>query len=160
VKLRDILLGLFLMQLGACFLFGSSDRSSHAMKAVKLREAGNFDQAIEEYRLHIATRAEDSSRPEDENPYFYEILIGDLYLEKKDPNRAIESYLIAKDKGVEIPLVSFRVRKVASYFREQGKLKEALDLLQKYRSMDDFQFDADIDELSKELVSIEDQGRR
>lgn len=159
MNFRNILLGLILIQLGACILFSTEERISHAKKASRLRYEQRYDEAIEEYRKHIDSRLSDSRREPDENPYFYEILIGDVLLDKGEPSQALESYLSAKDHEVEIPLATDRIRRVASYYREKGQYREALELLHKYRELDEFIFDIDIDEVAKLLVRKEDSKR-
>lgn len=155
--LRAILFALFMFQLSSCLLFNRGDDISHSRRAAQLREIGDYDGAINEYRLHIDARLKDPRREAEENPYFYEILIGDLYLDKKNPDLALESYLSAQRHDVELPLISDRIRRVGNFYRLQGERKKALELLHRFRELDDFAFDADIDEISKELVQTEDR---
>lgn len=148
-----------MLQLSSCLLFFRGDDISHAKRAGQLREEGRYDEAIDEYRAHIKARLEDPRREPEENPYFYELLIGDTLLEKNDPEMALESFLSAQRAGIEMALISDRIRRVGNYYRQKGERRRALDLLQRFREVDDFAFDADIDEISKEIVEIEDGGR-
>ena len=154
--MKAIVVGLLLIQLGSCILWTGGDRSSHASKAKAFSDEKRYDDAISEYRLHIAERLKDSRRPEAENPHFYEILIGDILLKQKKPEQALATFVAAKEHGVELPLISDRIRQVARYYRNEGNYRRSLEVLQQHRGLDDFQFDADIDEFSKEMVERED----
>jgi tetratricopeptide (TPR) repeat protein len=154
---RKIFALLVFYPLLGCSFFRPDNKPSHARIAAQLREEKNYSESINEYHKHIKARLEDPRREPEENPYFYYILIGDVYLDKGDQARALESYLIAKQQSVEVPLIVDRLRKVASHLRKQGKLKEALELLKEYRGLDEFVFDLDIDEIFKELVKREDE---
>lgn len=151
------LCGGILLSLSSCFWFVFSSGESHARVAAKLREQKKYAEAITEYRAHISSRLTDSNREQDENPYFYLILIGDTYLESGDQERALESYIEAKDRAVETALVVDRVRRVARLYHEAGRSKEAVSILKRYRELDPFVFDLDIDENLKAIVMEEDK---
>jgi tetratricopeptide (TPR) repeat protein len=158
--LHSLLFGLVLTQLSSCFWFSFGDRPSHARAAAQLRSEKKYDQAISEYEQHISARLSDSRREPEENPYFYLILIGDIYLEQGKIDAALDKFIEAKEKEVEIPLVVDRIRRVGKTLHDQGKFREAVDLLQKYRGLDEFVFDLDIDENLKAIVKEEDGKSR
>lgn len=156
-KFFPIVFGFFLIQLGACGFINFASRPSHARLAAQYRSEKKYEDAIGEYNKHIAARLKDSRREPEENPYFYLILVGDTYLEQGKIDTALENYIEAKGKDVEQPLVVDRIRRVARLLRESRKYREAVELLKKYRELDEFVFDLDIDENLKEIVKSEDQ---
>ena len=151
------LLLLFPLALSSCILLGFERRPSYAKLGSQLRCEKRYDEAVERYREHIEARLEDSRREPDENPYFYLIIIGDIYLEQGNTEKAMESFIEAKQKEVELALVADRVRRAAQVLRSQKKLREAVSLLKEFRELDDFGFDLDLDELLKEIVALEDK---
>jgi tetratricopeptide (TPR) repeat protein len=159
MSFKAILSGLLMVQLGACTYFSFERGASHSQIAAKLRDEKKFEEAIQEYYKHIDSRLKDSRREAEENPFFYLIMIGDIYLEEGNTGEAIRTYLEAKSKQVEGPLVVDRIRKVAGTLRDSGKYKEAIDLLRGHRDLDTFSFDLDADDILKEAVSAEDYKR-
>lgn len=135
--------------------FGAKSLGEHRRNAEKLKSTGFANEAISEYRLHIEERLADSSRPASENPWFYEILVGDLYLSMDRPKDALDSYLKAYSKGVMVEFVIDRVRQISAYFEARGDYESALKLLEQYRDLDDLLFDWDIDRLHKLQVKQE-----
>lgn len=156
-KLLSIVFGFFLIFLGSCGIIRFAKRPSHARLAAQYRGEKRYEEAIREYQEHIASRLGDSRREPEENPYFYLILVGDIYLEQANTARALESYLEAKSKDVEPQLIVDRIRRVGRAFHDAKKYREAIELLKKYRALDEFGFDLDIDENLKEIVKLEDQ---
>ena len=156
-KLLPLVLGLLLISLGSCAFFGFGRGPSHARVAAQLRADKKYDEAIVEYRKHIDARLNDSRREPEENPYFYLILIGDIYLEEGKTDDALASYVEAKDKEVEVALVVDRIRRIARAMKDAGKYRDAVALLKKYRELDEFVFDLDIDENLKAIVKSEDK---
>lgn len=133
---------------------GTFGEFSHATKAEELRAKGRFDEAEAEFRAHIAERLADKHRPAIENPFFYEILIGDMQLERGEVDKAIAAYLQAKEHNVDSALVVDRIRRVARWYEEHGKIDEAIALLKRHRELDDFIFDLEIDRLAKKLLGV------
>lgn len=133
-----------------------SQTASHAQVAQSLRDQGKYDEAIVEYRLHMATREKDVHRPKDENPAFYELLIGDTYLEAGRPELAEESYLRADTAAVPKDLVNFKLRHLATWYEEKSQFEPAILLLNKFRDRDPVMFNYDIDRLHKKMLSTED----
>jgi hypothetical protein len=83
--------------------------------------------------------------------------MGDVELGRGDTGKALTFYEEAEQKGVATPLISDRYRAVASWYEEHGQLKEALELLSKYRDRDDLLFDSMLDRIAKELTRKESE---
>jgi tetratricopeptide (TPR) repeat protein len=140
--------------------FSEDGALSHAQKADKLKSQGKIVEAIRAYETHIKHRLADSRRRPEENPYFYQLYIGDLYIEQNKPQQAREAYLIAKEKRVETNLIADRLVKLARYLVARGKNAEAIKLLKEQRSVDPDALDAEIDEIHKKTVAAEDMYYR
>jgi tetratricopeptide (TPR) repeat protein len=100
----------------------------------------------------MESRLAATDRPEEENPYFYLLLMGDVELSRGDTVKALAFYEEAEQKGVASPLTADRYRAVAAWHEEHGQLKEAIDLLSKYRDRDDLLFDSMLDRIAKKLT--------
>ncbi|RIL09400.1 MAG: hypothetical protein DCC75_06610 [Proteobacteria bacterium] len=137
------------------FGFGSMSRLE---KAEELSRQGKYDQAIEAYRQHLEDRLKVKDRPEWENPYFYLILIGDIELGQGKRAEALQNYEEADKRGVDVYLISDRIRSVAYSYEKDGKLAEALQLLEKHRAKDALLFDSMLDRIAKELVEVEESA--
>ena len=151
--------GFFLFPLlvfSGCFFGVWTIGPSHAQRAAQLRTEKRYDEAIAEYRIHMEERRRDSHRPPEENPSFYELLIGDTYAEAGRTEEAEAAYTRAVDEGVHVELVNFKLRHLAQALEEKGKLQEAIDFLKKYRDRDPVMFDYDIDRLHKKIVAQEE----
>ena len=131
---------------------------SHAQRAKEFRESGDHKSAIEHYEKHITARLQDKSRPLEENPYFYYILIGDTYLEHREFENAKASYIKAKDNQVEAEIIAFRIRKLALWLHENQRSQSAIELLTEYRELDDLSLDYEIDRIHREMVKREQSG--
>lgn len=127
--------------------FGCS--RSLLQKAEELAKSGQIDQSIALYRQHMQKRIDDKSRPDWENPYFYEIVIGDLELERGDLDLALDHYAKAHENGVEDKLVGDRIRSAAAQLEESGKIDQAFQLLEKNRALDPLLFDVVLDRIAK-----------
>jgi KDO2-lipid IV(A) lauroyltransferase len=119
-----------------------------------LRE-GKYEAAIAAYQSHMQRRLSLSDRPEWENPYFYELLIGDVYLTEGKIPEALTHYEIAESKGIHTSLVSDRYRSVASWYEERGELRKSFDILVKYRERDSLLFDSMLDRIGRALTAQE-----
>ena len=142
---------------------GSSDIEAYDLVtrsryAQKLNEAGRKDEAIAQYQLHIQERLHDPARPVDENPYFYQILIGDIYLDLNHPDKAEDSYSVAWREKVANTFIIDRMRRLGAWYENHGKLETAREVLKRYRNLDTLLFDFDIDRISKKIVDSENQG--
>ena len=135
----------------------ASNGSDHLKRAEELSRDSRFDEAISEYRKHMEYRLSLKTRPADENPYFYLLLIGDVELGRGDPEEALKNYEEAEQRGVHNSLVSDRYRSVARWYEEHEQLNEALQILKKYRDRDDLLFDAVSDRIARELTAKEEQ---
>ncbi|RMG43012.1 MAG: hypothetical protein D6719_04830 [Candidatus Dadabacteria bacterium] len=116
-----------------------------------------YSKAIEAYKKHIKYRLAQEERPKWENPYFYYLIIGDIYLGMNKPKKAIKAYSKAEKKGVDAGLVADRYRLVARWYEKQNKLEEAFDLLLKNRERDSLLFDIMLDRIAKKISALEDQ---
>lgn len=133
----------------------SNNSSSLVRDADELSKQGQHDAAIASYREHMDARLAASDRPEAENPYFYLLMMGDVELSRGDTAKALALYEEAEQNGVEKQLVADRYRAAASWYESHGQLKEAMELLAKYRDRDDLLFDAMADRIAKELTARE-----
>lgn len=130
---------------------------AHLQQAEEYSRQGKYSEAIEAYRSHMQERLAVKERPDWENPYFYLILIGDIQLGQAEVEQALLSYEQAEKEQVDKSLISDRFRSVASWYEKQGNLKQALEVLKKYRDRDPLLYDAILDRLAKQLVEEEDK---
>lgn len=140
--------------LSACAVW--SPGNEHLKEAERLSREKKYDQAVAEYRRHIESRLKVKNRAEWENPYFYLILIGDVYLSAERVGEALESYEEAEKQGISTLLCADRYRSVARWYEERGDLDRALEVLKKYRDRDPLIFDSILDRVSREITSKED----
>ena len=150
--------------LSAChfsfFSISFEGRSSYAQIAEELRNQGKNKEAIENYELHIQDRLNNPNKPNDENPYFYKLMIGDIYLDLKEPENAAKSYTEAKEKGVNHYLVSERFRFIARYYEKQGELEKAFAALRQFRDLDPLMYDMEADRIHKLIIKKEDEKEK
>lgn len=132
---------------------------THAEQAEALVAEGKRAEAIEEYKKHVRQRVAFVDRPADENPYFYYILIGDLQLELGDPDLAEQAYLTALENKVHPDLVGDRIRRLSSWYADQGQFDTAIELLKTHRELDELVFDGHLDEIHKRAVAAEDEQK-
>lgn len=142
-----------LLVLASCRSILGLNGSRLLSRAEEYSRQGKTEKAIEAYNDHIADRLDDKKRPEWENPYFYELIIGDLYLREGKVAEALLSYERAENNKVDLVLVSDRYRYVASWHEKNGDIPAAMEVLKKYRERDSLLFDAMLDRLAKELVA-------
>lgn len=124
---------------------------------MKLREKGQFNAAIEEYEKHIKARLRDPNRLPDENPYFYYVIIGNIYLELKDPVSALTAYKKAEENSVEQDLVLDGILRIARYYEADQHYEEAIALLTQYRPLDELIVDGDIDRIHRKYIESLDE---
>ena len=134
--------------------------TSHLMRAEVLRRDKKYSEAIEQYRLYIEQRLAEKHVPEEQNPFFYYLLIGDSYLGLSDPASAKESYLIARDNKAEPDLVAAKLRSLALYYEDRKQYQDAIDVLQEFRELDPLLFDLDIDRNHKKMLEPESSPER
>ncbi len=155
MKRQITLVALLLLQ--GCIFF-PTNRPSRAQVAGELRTEGKFDEAIAEYRAHIADRAASPSRTADENPSFYLVLIGDIELERGNYEAAKSSYATAREENVGKELVGDRYRLLAESYAKEHRFEEAIAVLKEGRALDPLLFDIAIDDLHKRSLQEEDQA--
>ena len=114
-----------------------------------------YNKARKLYSQHIQRRLNAEERPEWENPYFYLLMIGDLYLKESAFTEARTSYEQAFEKGIEPLLISDRFRAYAHALEQEKLYERALSFLQQYRSLDPLLFDAMLDRIAKTLTKEE-----
>jgi tetratricopeptide (TPR) repeat protein len=142
-----------LIGLLGCF----SQGSENLRLADELSREGKYEAAIDAYRKHMEYRLSITNRPEWENPYFYLLLIGDEYLHRGAPVKALEQYQEAERKEVHPTLISDRYRAVARWYEEHGELQRALDVLKQFRDRDSLLFDAMADRVARTLTERENK---
>ena len=138
--------------------FRTNPPGSHRRAAEKLRTEKNYIEAIQEYEKHIAERLSDKGRPEEENPSFYYIFIGDLQLELGKPDDALEAYMKAHEDNVMVEFIIDRVRRISSHYEEKDELDKSLHILNAYRDLDPLLFDWDINRIHRKLVAKEQES--
>jgi tetratricopeptide (TPR) repeat protein len=154
IRLSPLLLSISLTTMFACAPSGSEN----LRRADELSREGKYEEAIDSYRKHMEYRLTVTARPEWENPYFYLLLIGDEYLHRGEPAKALEQYEEAERKEVHPTLISDRYRAVARWYEEHGELQQALDILTRFRDRDSLLFDAMADRVARTLTERENQA--
>ena len=134
---------------------------SLADKAKELADGGDYDGAIATYTRHIEERLENPNRDINENPFFYFLLIGDIYLAKKDYKAAESSYSLALMRSVNKELVADRIYTLSKAIINQNNLNTkdlntAWDLLGRYREIDPLMFDYYLSELHRTMIEKAD----
>ena len=133
---------------------------SHAKRAEELTASADYLGAIKEYEQHMQERRRNPKRPAEENPSFYNLLIGDLYLRLDDFDKAKDAYERAQKDQVTPDLVNERFLRLGRYLREQSKFEQAIILLQQHRALDPLLFDFEIDQTHKDMVRSEQNAER
>ena len=90
-------------------------------------------------------------------PYFFSLIVGDLYLKLDDPIAARASYLQAKENGVDPSLVAHKIRYLGHWYEDQGKPEEAMAIYTEFNELDPLLFDMDKDRLYK--IKLEQRNR-
>jgi tetratricopeptide (TPR) repeat protein len=124
-------------------------------QAEDLTQKQQYDEAIATYRLHISERLQDPSRLNWENPYFYLLRVGDIYLSQDKPQEALSAYIRAENEGVETTLISDRLRSLARWYEQHKQLDKAFTILAEHRSRDPLLFDSMLDRISRALTKKE-----
>ncbi len=134
------------------FLSCSTNFRYFLEKAEEAEKANQYNVAIENYKKHIEFRNNDRKPPK-ENPYFYLLMIGDLYLKNEEPIKAKDTYLEAIDKEVSKALCAERIRNIAKYYSEKNDYEKAFETLEEHRELDPLLFDLDKDNLHKTYIT-------
>ena len=152
-KRKFSILILFVLTIGiSSCLF--SERLSHARVAEQLRAEGKYKEAITEYEKHISARISAAGKDPGENPYFYRILIGDVYLESGDLVAAESSYVEAVDHGVDKQLVASKLRGLAEKMVEEMRVDDAMEMLRRHQDYDPLMINLEIDRLYKTTLTL------
>ncbi len=117
---------------------------------------GDTGAAIAAYEKHIAWRLSLTDRPEWENPSFYQLLIGDLFLNDGRWQEAMARYELAHTAGIDSRLVGDRIRSVGLWLESKGELQQADQVLRTYRALDELLFDMALDRVARALVTHEE----
>lgn len=144
------------VSISACRVFAPRSASETLSKAEEALRQNQYDRAIALYQQHMQRRLKQEDRAEWENPYFYELMIGDIELKADKPDQALKSYQRAQEKQIDLALISDRYRYLASWYESKGQRKLALEILSRYRSLDPLLFDAMADRIAKDLVHAEE----
>lgn len=125
---------------------------SDVQQAMQLRQAGDKVKAIELYKAHIRERLKAKTLAPDENPYFYEIIIGDIYLEQDNVSEALSAYKSAQEHKVESTLIVDRIKQVARWHEKNQAYDEAIELLKQNRNLDELGVDFEIDRIYRKTL--------
>lgn len=160
-KLMPVFIALSLFYTTGCISLGLGKlgEPDYLRDAEELLRQGQNAQAISKYEQHIKYRLALETRPQWENPYFYYLLIGDIYLRDSNVDKALESYETAENNRVESVLVSDRYRYVANWYEQKGEADNALKILERYQDRDPLLFDAMMDRIAKEIVAREEAAK-
>lgn len=124
--------------------------------AETLANEGKYDEAISVYRKRMDSRLALKNRPQDENPYFYLILIGDIEVRRGDPEAALSLYEEASTRGVDKRQIGDRYRQMATYYAEKKDYEKAMEVLKKHREEDPLLFDSMLDRFARALIKEKD----
>jgi len=145
--------------LSSCTLYARTFSSEYyyteAERAEALEKKGEYLEAIQAYENHISTRLASDKLYKNENPSFYKLLIGDLYLELEQVEQAEQAYLAALEKEVSKPLCADRIKKLGQWHEKKGNFEEAFKIIEKHRELDTLLFDLEIDRLHKAKVEYD-----
>lgn len=131
---------------------------SSVQRAQELQQVGEVDAAVKLYREHMERRRQLPTRPENENPSFYRVLIGDLYCKFNRLEECITEYEGAHTDGVDPLLVLDRLRQYVEKLTAEKRYADAIKLLEKYRPIDEWLVDSDLNVLHRKLVDAEDNS--
>ena len=140
---------------GCFFVAGSvtfTAPGEHRRSAERLQREGKYQEAVLEYERHMEERLKARHRPDEENPYFYLLYIGDCYLELGEEKTALAKYLEAREHGIPDTSLTDRLLRVANWYGARGRYEEALALLEKYREIDPLILESQLDTFSKLVV--------
>lgn len=139
----------------ACTLYEAENRPSaeYLARAERSTSAGDYETAIKAYEKHMHLRRLSATRAEWENPSFYFLLIGDLYLRMDRDENAREAYLSALTDGVEERLVIDRLRGLADWYAQKKRYDEALEVLETHRALDPILMNVSLDRIARESLA-------
>lgn len=144
-----------------CYVNPTHKVESYATQAEELYQEGAYLKSIEAYQKHIDQRLRTSNRAPAENPYFYQLFIGDNYLKLKSYEQAKTAYQKAADCGVDSKFVADRFLRLGRQLSEDSSLDDNLSLaiesLKLHRDLDPLIFDAEIDRIHRLSVQKEQE---
>ena len=162
---QRILLFTLLALLSGCRVIAFSGPLSlgpteHLKLAEEYEKENRYQDAIAEYRYHIDSRLAARKKPSWENPYFYLLKIGDIYLQLGDTSSALTSYLEAEQNQVEPELVSDRLRRIARWYEDRQEYDKAIEILITYKDRDPLLFELILDHVAKKAVMEDEHGSK
>jgi tetratricopeptide (TPR) repeat protein len=146
--MKNVLFLIFLFSC-SCTIFFSKNFRQHLDAAEKAEREQNYQEAISQYEQHIKFRKKDDDRLPQENPWFYKLMVGELYLKIKDPIAAENAFLDALKHKVSPALCAERLRRIAIYYEQEKEIEKAFEILRKHRELDPVLFDLEIDRIHK-----------
>ena len=151
-----LLLAILLLTLSACSIrtFPLNSKSD-ADIARSYRAEKEYNLAIEHFRKHMQKRLSDPHRPPEENPYFYQIIIGDIYLEAENSDKALNNYELALKNQVEPEIVAHHIRQLAIWKHNHAQSDASVELLKQYRYLEELSFDSTLDNILRDIVERE-----
>ena len=152
--LLSIFSGSFIVILLGC----STSGSFRPIEAKQLAQEGHYDESVKLYQQHFAERLNAPDRPANENPYFYYVLIGDVYLKQNKPTEALQYYLDAHKNNIDNKLFADRIHQLGIWYKANNQLQTAFDLLKQYHDLDPLILDFEMDQIHREMVKREEEG--
>ena len=150
-----LIFGLSFFSCISCFSFRTM---SYAEIAQQYESEGEHEKAISFYLKHVDVRLQ--ANIAGENPYFYYLLIGDIYLKADDPLAAKKAYDTARTNKVEASFLVDRAKLLAKYYSEKSSFDQAIAVLNEYRELDTMAIDYEIDFIHKQMLSFEDKKHK
>lgn len=133
--------------------FSACSQQSLLSKAQELESSGSYAEARDAYEKYFAQLLEQNYKTP--NPYFYQVIIGDLELKLGNPDLALERYQTAIEHDVNKGLLSDRIRLLADWWENAGEADRSLALFQQYRFLDPQSFDYELSQLHRRIVARE-----
>ncbi len=156
MKIRFFYILLILFSLCSCF---SKETEQIINKVKELEENGKIHEAYKVYISHIENKLDKKENNQTKyNPFFYFILIGDMYLRNKNYDAALSSYLIARSRKIKKEIIVDRIQLIAKRYIKEKKYQKAWDLLEKYKNLDELSFSYQLSELHKKMVKEEQKN--
>lgn len=133
-------------------IFSSCAFKNYRQLAQEAQSSGETELAISLYKEHIQQRLTAKDRPEWENPWFYYLVIGDIFLKNGDIDKAVIYYIEAEKKGVKTEYVTDHIIRIALHYEEKEQYSEALKHLQNYKDRDPDFFNLIMDRIARKAA--------
>lgn len=137
-----------------CSIFEAKQTGN--IKAKELVKREEYDKAITKLEEHIRERTKVKNKPKWENPYIYYLDIGDIYLKKNEPEKALKYFLVADSKKVDKAYINHRLRSIANYYVSKNQYEKAIKHLNSFKHRDELLFGLMLDRIAREIVEKED----